>query len=153
LEQYVKRVSALTVGDPRDPKTDIGPLMNKAQASTLARQIQRGIDDGARVALRGNVEGTMASPTVFADVRPGMSVAQDEMFGPAVAVMPFDTTEEAVRIANESAFGLSGAIHTRDVEAGAEMAKQIDSAAIHINDGTINDDPLVAFGGEKASGF
>ena len=67
-------------------------------------------------------------------------------------MIPFDTLEEAIRIANDSAFGLSGAIHTRDVEYGSELAKQIDSAAIHVNDGTINDEPLVAFGGEKASG-
>jgi aldehyde dehydrogenase (NAD+) len=82
-----------------------------------------------------------------------MSIAQNEMFGPAVCVMPFETSDEAVQIANDSAFGLSGAIHTRDVEYGAEIAKQIDSGAIHVNDGTINDDPLVAFGGEKASGI
>jgi len=71
-----------------------------------------------------------------------MSIAQNEMFGPAVCVMPFETSEEAVQIANQSAFGLSGAIHTRDVEHGAELAKQIDSGAIHVNDGTINDEPL-----------
>ncbi|HEX4417480.1 MAG TPA: aldehyde dehydrogenase family protein [Kofleriaceae bacterium] len=70
-----------------------------------------------------------------------------------VVVASIDTPDEAVRIANHSAFGLSGAIHTKDVELGAELAKQIDSGAIHINDGTINDDPIVAFGGEKASGF
>jgi aldehyde dehydrogenase (NAD+) len=82
-----------------------------------------------------------------------MSIAQTEMFGPAVCVMPFDTPEEAIRIANDSPFGLSGAIHTRNVEWGAELAKQIDSGMIHVNDGTINDEPLVAFGGEKASGI
>jgi vanillin dehydrogenase len=85
-------------------------------------------------------------------VHSDMSIAQNEMFGPAVCVMPFETAEEAVQIANQSAFGLSGAIHTKNVEYGAELAKQIDSGAIHINDGTINDEPLVAFGGEKASG-
>jgi aldehyde dehydrogenase (NAD+) len=153
VERYVQRISALKVGDPRDPSTDIGPLMNKAQAETLHKQIQRGIDEGAKPALRGAITGTLAAPTVFVDVRPEMSVAQHEMFGPAVSVIPFDTPEEAVRIANHSTFGLSGAIHTKDLELGAELAKQIDSGAIHINDGTINDEPIVAFGGEKASGF
>jgi len=152
LEKYVARVSNLKVGDPRNPETDLGPLMNKAQVDTLAKQIQKGTDEGARVALRGKTDGNLVSPTIFADVHSDMSIAQDEMFGPAVCVMPFETAEEAVRIANQSAFGLSGAIHTRDVEYGAELAKQIDSGAIHVNDGTINDDPLVAFGGEKASG-
>ncbi|NDQ56123.1 MAG: aldehyde dehydrogenase family protein [Acidipila sp.] len=152
LKKYVARVSGLKVGDPRDPQTDIGPLINKTQAETLARQIQQGVASGARVALQGKVEGNLASPTIFADVKPEMYVAQNEMFGPAVCVMAFDTTEEAIEIANRSAYGLSGAIHTRDVEFGAELAKRIDSGAVHVNDGTINDDPLVAFGGEKASG-
>ena len=152
LEKYVARVSKLKVGDPRDPETDLGPLINKAQVDTLTKQIQKGTDEGARVALRGKADGNLFSPTIFADVRPEMSIAQNEMFGPAVCVIPFETPDEAVRIANESAFGLSGAVHTKDVEYGAEIAKQIDSGAIHVNDGTINDDPLVAFGGEKASG-
>jgi vanillin dehydrogenase len=153
LEKYVKRVSSLKVGDPREPQTDIGPLMNKAQVETLAKQIQKGVQEGARAVLQGKVEGNVVSPTIFADVLPGMSIAQTEMFGPSVCVMPFDTPEEAIRIANDSPFGLSGAIHTRNVEWGAELAKQIDSGMIHVNDGTINDEPLVAFGGEKASGI
>ena len=152
LEKYVDRVSKLKVGDPRDPQTDIGPLMNKAQADTLAKQIQKGVEEGARPVLRGKVEGNVVSPTIFADVRPEMSIAQNEMFGPAVCVMPFDTPEEAIQIANNSPYGLSGAILTRDVERGAELAKQIDCGMVHVNDGTINDEPLVAFGGEKASG-
>lgn len=153
LERFVDRVSKLKVGDPRDPQTDIGPLMNKTQADTLTRQIQKGVEEGAMPVLRGKMEGNVASPTIFADVRPEMSIAQNEMFGPVVCVMPFDTTEEAIGIANRSAYGLSGAIHTRDVERGAELAKQIDSGMVHVNDGTINDEPLVAFGGEKASGL
>jgi vanillin dehydrogenase len=153
VEKYVGRVSKLKVGDPRNSETELGPLINKAQAETLSKQIQKAVDEGANVALRGKVEGNLATPTVFTDVRPNMSVAQNEMFGPAVCVIPFDTPEEAVRIANETPFGLSGAIHTRDVERGAELAKQIDSGMVHVNDGTINDEPLVAFGGEKASGI
>ena len=66
--------------------------------------------------------------------------------------MPFDTPEDGVRMANDSPYGLNGAIHTRDVEYGAQLAKQIQSGMVHVNDGTINDDPLIAFGGEKASG-
>ncbi len=153
LEKYVGRVSKLKVGDPRKPETDIGPLINKAQVDTLCKQIQQAIDEGAKVVLRGNSEGNVISPTIFADVRPDMSIARNEMFGPAVCVIPFDSTEEAIRIANDSPYGLSGAIHTRNVEQGAELAKQIDSGMVHVNDGTINDEPLVAFGGEKASGF
>jgi vanillin dehydrogenase len=152
LNQFVDRVSKLKVGDPRNPETELGPLINERQAQTFAKQVQRGIDEGTKAVLRGKVEGTLASPTVFADVKSNMWVAQNEMFGPAVCVMPFDTEEEALRIANDSPYGLSGAIHTKDAERGAELAKQVDSGMVHVNDGTINDDPLIAFGGEKASG-
>ena len=152
LDQFVDRVSKLKVGDPRNPETELGPLINQRQAQTFAKQVQRGIDEGAKVVLRGKLEGNVASPTVFADVKSSMWVAQNEMFGPAVCVMPFDTEEEALRIANDSPYGLSGAIHTQDAERGAELAKQVDSGMVHVNDGTINDDPLIAFGGEKASG-
>jgi acyl-CoA reductase-like NAD-dependent aldehyde dehydrogenase len=152
LKQFVDRVSKLKVGDPRNPETELGPLINERQAQTFAKQVQRGIDEGTKAVLRGKVEGTLASPTVFADVKSNMWVAQNEMFGPAVCVMPFDTEEEALRIANDSPYGLSGAIHTKDAERGAELAKQVDSGMVHVNDGTINDDPLIAFGGEKASG-
>jgi len=152
LSKYVGRVSKLKVGDPRSPETEMGPLINKAQVDTLSRQIEKAEAEGARAVLRGKVEANTVSATVFADVRPNMWIAQNEMFGPAVCVMPFDSPEDAIRIANESPFGLSGAIHTRDVEQGAEWAKQIDSGMVHVNDGTINDEPLVAFGGEKASG-
>jgi aldehyde dehydrogenase (NAD+) len=153
LERFVNQVSKLKAGDPRDPQTDLGPLINRRQAETFSKQVQKGMDEGARTVLRGEVEGNVASPTVFADVKPDMWIAQNEMFGPAVCVMPFDTPEDAIRIANDSPYGLSGAIHTKDVEYGAELAKQIESGMVHVNDGTINDDPHIAFGGEKASGL
>src|SRR5262249_54067201 len=152
VERFVDRVSKLKVGDPRDPETDLGPLINGTQAQNFATQVQKAIDGGARPVLRGKVEGNLASPTVFADVHSKMWVAQNELFCPAVCLMPFDTPEDAIRMANDIPFGQSGASLTRNVEWGAELAKQIDSGMIHVNDGTINDDPLVAFGGEKASG-
>lgn len=152
LDRFLRRVSALKAGDPKNPDTELGPLINQKQTETFMKQVQKGIDEGAKVALRGKIEGNVASPTVFADVRPNMWIAQNELFGPAVCVMPFDQPEEAIRIANDSPYGLSGAIHTKDAERGAELAKQFDSGMVHVNDGTINDDPLIAFGGEKASG-
>lgn len=152
LDKFVAQVSKLKAGDPHEATTDLGPLINQRQAESYARQVQKGVDEGAKVALRGTMQGNVATPTIFADVKPEMWVARNEMFGPAVCVMPFDTPEDAVRMANDSAYGLSGAIHTRDAEYGAELAKLIESGMVHVNDGTINDDPLVAFGGEKASG-
>jgi acyl-CoA reductase-like NAD-dependent aldehyde dehydrogenase len=152
LDKFVDRVSKLKVGDPRGGDTELGPLINERQAETFRKQVQRGVDEGARIVLQGKVVGTMASPTVFADVKPDTWVAQNEMFGPAVCVMPFDTAEQAIEMVNNSPYGLSGAILTRDAEQGAELAKQFESGMVHVNDGTINDDPLIPFGGEKASG-
>lgn len=153
LTRFVDRVSKLKVGDPRKADTDLGPLNSPRQTENYLKQVQRGIDEGATVALQGKAEGNVVSPTIFADVKPDMWIAQNEMFGPAVCVLPFDTEEEGVSIANNSPYGLSGAIHTRDAEHGSELAKQIESGMVHVNDGTINDDPLIAFGGEKASGL
>jgi aldehyde dehydrogenase (NAD+) len=153
LDSYVQRVSKLKVGDPRDPQTAIGPLINQRQVKALAQMIEKGIAAGATPVLRGKIEGNCIGPTVFTGVKPNMEIAKEEMFGPAVCVMPFDTAEEAIAMANDSDYGLSGAIHTRDVELGAEIAKRIDSGMVHVNDGTINDEPLIAFGGEKGSGI
>lgn len=152
LDRFVRQVASLKAGDPQKAETDLGPLINQRQTESFKKQVQRGIDEGARVALHGKIEGNVASPTVFADVKPNMWIAQNELFGPAVCVMPFDHAEDAIQIANDSPYGLSGAIHTKDAEYGAELAKQFDSGMVHVNDGTINDDPLIAFGGEKASG-
>jgi aldehyde dehydrogenase (NAD+) len=152
-EKYVAKAASLPVGNPRDPETVIGPLINQRQADVLASQVEQGIGEGARALLRGAVDGTLFHPTVLADVTPEMSVAQEELFGPVACLMPFDTEDEAVEIANNTRFGLSGAIHTRNLGHGVELAKRINTGMIHINDTTIHDEPIVPFGGEKNSGL
>jgi acyl-CoA reductase-like NAD-dependent aldehyde dehydrogenase len=152
-ERYVAKAASLPVGDPRDPETILGPLINQRQADRLAEQVEQGIAEGARPLLRGEVDGTLFHPTVLTDVTPEMSVMQDELFGPVACLLPFDTEDEAVEIANDTRFGLSGAIHTRDLDHGVELAKRIHTGMIHINDGTIADEPVVPFGGEKQSGL
>ncbi|GAB1509744.1 benzaldehyde dehydrogenase [Actinophytocola sp. KF-1] len=152
-ERYVAKAASLPVGDPRDPETVIGPLINQRQADRLAEQVEQGIAEGARPLLRGEVNGTLFHPTVLTDVTPDMSVMQEEMFGPVACLIPFDTDDEAVAIANDTRFGLSGAIHTRDLDKGVEMAKRVHTGMIHVNDTTIHDEPIVPFGGEKESGL
>jgi aldehyde dehydrogenase (NAD+) len=151
--RYVAKAASLPVGDPRDPDTILGPLINQKQADTLAAQVEQGIAEGARPLLRGETNGTLVHPTVLVDVTPEMSVAQEELFGPVACLMPFDTEDEAVAIANDTQFGLSGAVHTKDLTHGVELAKRINTGMIHINDTTIHDEPIVAFGGEKHSGL
>ncbi|SFL80472.1 aldehyde dehydrogenase family protein [Salibacterium qingdaonense] len=153
LEKYKETVASLKVGDPREDDTIIGPLINKKQADTLMNIIDNGIEEGAVPLLKGEANGSLVSPTILTEVTPDMKAAREELFGPAVSVLTFRTDEEALDIANASDYGLSGAIHTEDIERGAELAKRMETGMIHINDGTINDEPIVAFGGEKMSGI
>ena len=152
-EKYVAKVNSLTVGDPSAAETIIGPVINQRQADSLGGLVQRALDAGARPLLRGEVEGTLVQPTVLTDVTPDMEVARVEMFGPVVILEEFETDEDAVRIANDSDFGLSGAVHTGDIERGMQIARKVETGMIHINDASIHDEPIIAFGGSKQSGF
>lgn len=152
-ERYVAKVESLTVGDPSVPETIIGPVINKRQAGTLGGLVQRALDSGARPLLKGAVHGTLVHPTVLTDVTPDMEVARVEMFGPVVILEEFESDEDAVRRANDSDFGLSGAVHTGDIERGMRIARKVETGMIHINDTSIHDEPIIAFGGSKQSGF
>ncbi len=153
IEKYKNKIASLKTGDPRDPETVIGPVVNEGAANNLNDLIEKGIKEGATPLLRGNITGNMVEPTILTDVTPDMAVAREEMFGPVVSVMKFDTDEEAVQIANDTNFGLSGAVHTSDGERGVQLAKRVRTGMIHVNDISINDEPIVAFGGEKQSGL
>ncbi|UQA93957.1 aldehyde dehydrogenase family protein [Streptomyces halobius] len=151
-EKFVARVAALRTGDPRDPQTEIGPLINSFQAEALTALVERAVAEGATALLRGGTDGNLVEPSVLAGLPADSGLHTQEIFGPVALLVPFDGEDEAVRIANDSPYGLSGAVHTADVERGAQLARRIDTGMIHINDGTVHDEPLVAFGGEKSSG-
>lgn len=153
VAKFKEKVASLTTGDPSDPQTVIGPVINNRQAETLQNLIAKGIEQGAELLVEGKITGRMVEPTVLVNVKTDMAVAQEELFGPVVCIIPFDTEEEGIAIANDTPFGLSGAIHTSNVERGVEMAKKVHTGMIHVNDITINDEPIVAFGGEKQSGM
>lgn len=152
-ERYVAKVETLTVGDPGSPETIIGPVINERQAANLGGLVRRALDGGARALVKGEVDGNLVHPTVLTDVTSDMEVARVEMFGPVVVLEEFETDEDAVRIANDSDFGLSGAVHTGDVERGMRIARKVETGMIHINDASIHDEPIIAFGGSKQSGF
>ncbi|GAA1224864.1 aldehyde dehydrogenase family protein [Kitasatospora nipponensis] len=151
-EKFVAKTASLKVGDPADPGTQIGPLINTTQADALTAQVDQAVAEGARVLLRGATVGTLMDPVVLTDLAPGAAIARRELFGPVVLLIPFDGEEEAVAIANDTPFGLSGAVHTGDIERGVRLAQRIETGMIHVNDGTIHDEPIVPFGGEKNSG-
>ncbi|WP_395296604.1 aldehyde dehydrogenase family protein [Kitasatospora hibisci] len=151
-EKFVAKTASLTVGDPRDPATQIGPLINPVQADAITAQVDQAVAAGATVLLRGETNGCLMDPVVLGDLPADAPILQRELFGPVVLVVPFDGEDEAVRLANDTPFGLSGAVHTADVERGVRVAQRIETGMIHVNDGTIADEPVVPFGGEKNSG-
>ncbi|MFI9605232.1 aldehyde dehydrogenase family protein [Streptomyces sp. NPDC052043] len=151
--KFVAKVRSLKVGDPRDPETVIGPVINSTQAHAVSAAVEQAIAEGATALLHGATADNLVEPSVLTDLPADSSLLRQEVFGPVAFVIPFDGEEEAVRIVNDTPYGLSGAVHTADVERGVAFAKRIDTGMFHVNDGTVHDEPLVPFGGEKHSGI
>jgi betaine-aldehyde dehydrogenase len=149
-------VRGMTVGDPDDPATEIGPLVAERQQERVDKYIALGQEEGARVVVGGNgrpdgIEtGWYVQPTVFADVDNSMRIAQEEIFGPVLAVIPFDDVDDAVRIANDSEFGLAGSVWTGDEAQGMDIARRVRTGTYGVNQYTM--DFVAPFGGFKASG-
>ncbi|MER5823565.1 aldehyde dehydrogenase family protein [Streptomyces mirabilis] len=152
-EKFVAKVKTLKVGDPSDPQTIIGPVINSSQADSLTGAVDQAIAEGATALVRGATTDNLVEPTVLTDLPADSAILRQEIFGPVALLVTFDGEEEAVRIVNDTPYGLSGAVHTADVERGVAFAKQIDTGMFHVNDGTVHDEPLVPFGGEKHSGI
>ncbi|MFC9267616.1 aldehyde dehydrogenase family protein [Streptomyces zhihengii] len=151
-EKFVAKVRTLNVGDPADLATHIGPLINSSQAEAVTSLVEQTVRSGATALVHGATEGNLVAPSVLTGIPAGSPVLTQEIFGPVALLIPFDGEDEAVRIANDSPYGLSGAVHTADVERGVRLAKRVHTGMIHINDGTVHDEPIVPFGGEKHSG-
>jgi aldehyde dehydrogenase (NAD+) len=147
---------ATTVGDPAAETTNLGPLSGKAQFEKVERLIQKGIDEGAKLVAGGTgrpeglTKGYYVRPTVFADVRNDMTIAREEIFGPVLCIIPYETEDDAVRIANDTPYGLSGFVTSGDLEHARKVAKRIRSGNVHINGA--RPDFAGCFGGYKQSG-
>ena len=152
-EKFVEKAQRLKVGDPQDPDTIIGPLINQKQVDKLHKQVEEAITHGARLVCGGKYEGRCYYPTVLTDVTPDMSIAHEETFGPVAPIIIVEDVDEAVRVANDSRFGLSAGVITSDVQKGLDIADRLESGMVHINDSTIHDEPQVPFGGMKESGY
>ncbi|NBM19087.1 aldehyde dehydrogenase family protein [Streptomyces sp. GC420] len=152
-EKFTSRVRALKTGDPREADTHIGPVISEFQAEALTGLVDQAVAEGAEALVRGRTIGNLVEPTVLAGLPFDSPLMSQEIFGPVALLNSFDGEEEAVRIANESPYGLSGAVHTGNVERGVSFARRIETGMFHVNDGTVHDEPLVAFGGEKFSGM
>jgi betaine-aldehyde dehydrogenase len=156
VDALAEAVKATTVGDPTDPSVAVGPLVAERQRERVLGYIDKGRSEGATVAVGGGRpagldRGWYVEPTLFTGVDNGMTIAQEEIFGPVLAVLPYDDPADAVRIANDSDYGLSGSVWTSDVEAGIDVARQVRTGTYGINQfGTL--DMRNPFGGFKSSG-
>jgi len=152
-EKFVKKISAFKVGNPKEPDTIIGPLINKQQFSQVKGNVDAAVRDGAKILCGGKAEGLCYHPTVLTNVKPSTPFAREETFGPVVSVIEVENEEEAVRAANDTAYGLSAGVITRDFVKGLAVAERIETGIVHINDQSVHDEPQVPFGGVKDSGW
>ena len=151
-EKFIARAKTLPYGDPAKPETIVGPLIDKKSVKRTLDLIERSVQAGAKLELGGKAEGNVLLPTILSGVTKETPIFQEEVFGPAVGLISFKNDEEALELANGTEFGLSGALHTRDIQRGIQFAKRVETGMIHINDQSVNDEPSTPFGGEKDSG-
>ncbi|MEU5809828.1 MULTISPECIES: aldehyde dehydrogenase family protein [unclassified Streptomyces] len=147
-------VAAYPCGDPRQPGTRLGPVVNAKQRDRVRGYIAKGIEEGARLVAGGpdapHERGYYIAPTVFADVTPEMTIAQEEIFGPVLSILPYEDQDDALRIANGTVYGLGGAVWAADEETAVAFARRMDTGQVDINGGRFN--RLAPFGGYKQSG-
>ena len=147
---------AIVVGDPREEKTMLGPLANRAQFERVQTMIEVGIGEGAKLLCGGQgrpaglTRGFYARPTIFSEVTTSMRIAQEEIFGPVLCILPYDSVDEAVEIANDTLYGLGGHVQGADIEQARAVALRIRSGQVHLNHPAW--DPQAPFGGYKRSG-
>ncbi|PYV19569.1 MAG: aldehyde dehydrogenase [Acidobacteria bacterium] len=159
VEKFSCAARGLRVGNGLDPDVDMGPSINEAQLRTVEEYVRIGIEEGARLACGGHRltggdfdRGWFHEPTVFADVDPGMRIAQEEIFGPVVSVLPCDDLDSAIEIGNGVAYGLSSAIYTADVNAAFRAMRDMHTGIFYVNASTIGAEVHLPFGGTKATG-
>jgi acyl-CoA reductase-like NAD-dependent aldehyde dehydrogenase len=153
VERLVARARSLPIGDPATPGTIIGPLINATAVDRVAQEVSEAVAAGATVLTGGQADGPCYQPTVLADVPAGARIHEEETFGPVLVAQPVDSPEEAVSVANATRYGLSAGLITGDNQRGFNLARQIDSGVVHVNDQTVADEPQLPLGGVKDSGW
>ena len=153
LERFVEGVKQLKVGNPAEPDTIIGPIINETQLDGLIQKIKSSQDGDVKLLYGGKAEGLLLPPHVFSPVDGNHQLCQEETFGPLAPITIAENEDHALQLANDTHHGLSSAVFTENMERGLNFARQIYAGMTHINDITVDDQPLAPFGGEKNSGI
>lgn len=153
LDALKPQVEAIVAGDPLAEGTMMGPVIRERDAQRVVDWIQEAVAQGAQLVCGGSRQGTLVAPTVVADVQPTMRLARDELFGPAVGVMPAKDLDEALALANHSRYGLAAGIFTQNIDAAIRFAREVDAGTLQINWGPAWRADLMPYGGLKESGF
>jgi aldehyde dehydrogenase (NAD+) len=153
VELFTEQARRLKYGNPNDADTVIGPIINSNQLTRMTDLIKSAPAEGARQVLGGDPQGLVLPPHVFVDVRNDMKIAQNEIFGPVAPIIKVKGESEALSVANETEYGLSSAVFSRDEGRGLRFALAMQAGMTHINDASVDDSPNNPFGGEKNSGI
>jgi aldehyde dehydrogenase (NAD+) len=159
VERFAERARRLRVGDGLEPATQMGPLINERQRERVHQYVEIGKQEGARLVCGGHpldqgrlAQGAFYAPTLFADVDPRMRIAQEEIFGPVVSVIPCRSLDEAIEIGNGVSYGLSASIYTRDINAAFRAMREMYTGIFYVNAPTIGAEVHLPFGGTKETG-
>lgn len=153
LAGILARVAALKVGDPRDAGVDVGPMIDEGAAADAFRKVQEAVKEGARIVLGGDCQGTMFQPTVLVDVTPEMGVNREEIFAPVITISAYDDFDEAIRLANDTDFGLQSGVFTQNVNRILRAFEEIQVGGLQINDVSTFRVDQMPYGGVKGSGI
>jgi vanillin dehydrogenase len=151
--KFAKKAATLVAGDPRKGNTPLGSLVSQEAAERIDRLIKDAVTKGAQLLAGGHANGTLMDATVLDHVTPAMRIYSEESFGPVAAIVRVKGIEDAIRVANDTEYGLSAAVFGANVQRALEVARRIESGICHINSATVNDEPQMPFGGVKSSGY
>jgi succinate-semialdehyde dehydrogenase / glutarate-semialdehyde dehydrogenase len=153
VDRLQRAAAALQVGDPRDPRTDVGPMISEREAIRAETWVREAVAAGATLVMGGRREGALLYPTILANVDPGLRVVCEEIFAPVVTLVPYESFDEAIALANGTPFGLAAGIFSKDITRAMTAARRLHVGLLHINDASSSRVDLMPFGGVKQSGI
>lgn len=152
-QKFVEKAKKLVTGDPLDKSTIIGPLIDRKAVDKVLKVVADSVAMGANVETGNVAEGNVLQPTILSGITTDMPIFNKEIFGPAVGIISFKTDEEAIMLANDTEYGLSGAVHGSDIYRAMEVARRINTGMIHVNDQSVNDEPHLLLAARRIQGL